>query len=86
MQSSMILAAFRRATRARPATQLGIRWLAGEAGDQSVLPLRTGRPRLVILGTGWGGARLTRDIDPRKFDITVRALCRRGEGVVLFWG
>ncbi len=40
-------------------------------GDQSTLPLSTGRPRLVILGTGWGGARLARDIDPKKFDITV---------------
>lgn len=29
------------------------------------------RPRLVILGTGWGGARLARDIDPGKYDITV---------------
>ena len=28
------------------------------AGAQSTLPLRTGRPRLVVLGTGWGAARL----------------------------
>lgn len=49
----------------------GLRGIASQAGDQSVLPLRTGRPRLVVLGTGWGGARLTRDIDPKKYDITV---------------
>lgn len=41
------------------------------AGAQGTLPLRTGRERLVILGTGWGGARLARDIDPTKYDITV---------------
>lgn len=35
------------------------------------IPLTTGRQRLVILGTGWGGARLARDIDPSKYDITV---------------
>ncbi len=29
---------------------------------QSPLPLRTGRDRLVILGTGWAGARLVKDI------------------------
>jgi NADH:ubiquinone reductase (non-electrogenic) len=38
---------------------------------QGALPLRTGRQRLVILGTGWGGARLARDIDPQKWDITI---------------
>lgn len=37
----------------------------------SVLPLTTGRQRLVVLGTGWGGARLVRDIEPSKYDITV---------------
>ncbi|KAL4457622.1 hypothetical protein ABPG75_012487 [Micractinium tetrahymenae] len=35
------------------------------------IPLTTGRQRLVILGTGWGGARLARDIDPAKYDITI---------------
>ncbi|GIL54148.1 hypothetical protein Vafri_9702 [Volvox africanus] len=35
------------------------------------LPLRTGRPRLVILGTGWAAARLAHDIDPKLYDITV---------------
>lgn len=30
-----------------------------------------GRPRLVILGTGWRAARLLRDIDPNFYDITV---------------
>lgn len=41
------------------------------AAAQATIPLRTGRPRLVILGTGWGGARLLRDIDPSKYDVTV---------------
>ena len=41
------------------------------AAAQATIPLRTGRPRLVVLGTGWGGARLIRDIDPNKYDITV---------------
>ncbi|PSC72864.1 internal alternative NAD(P)H-ubiquinone oxidoreductase mitochondrial-like [Micractinium conductrix] len=40
-------------------------------GAGAPIPLTTGRQRLVILGTGWGGARLARDIDPTKFDITV---------------
>jgi NADH:ubiquinone reductase (non-electrogenic) len=35
------------------------------------IPLRTGRPRLVVLGTGWAAARLVRDIDPKLYDITV---------------
>jgi hypothetical protein len=45
---------------------------AQQAAARSAIPLRTGRPRLVVLGTGWGGARLVRDIDPAKYDITVR--------------
>eukprot|EP00887_Chlorella_sp_A99_P002787 scaffold6.g2787.t1 len=40
-------------------------------GGDAALPLRTGRPRLVVLGSGWGAARLVRDIDPSKWDITV---------------
>ncbi|KAG1655670.1 hypothetical protein FOA52_011798 [Chlamydomonas sp. UWO 241] len=35
------------------------------------IPLRTGRPRLVILGTGWAAARLLRDIDPKLYDLSV---------------
>ncbi|KAL4421702.1 hypothetical protein ABPG77_010646 [Micractinium sp. CCAP 211/92] len=35
------------------------------------IPLTTGRQRLVVLGTGWGGARLARDIDPAKYDLTI---------------
>ncbi|KAL4857936.1 Internal alternative NAD(P)H-ubiquinone oxidoreductase A2 [Chlorella vulgaris] len=35
------------------------------------IPLTTGRQRLVVLGTGWGGARLARDIDTSKYDITI---------------
>ena len=42
---------------------------SGAAG--AALPLTTGRQRLVILGTGWGGARLAKDIDPKKVDLTV---------------
>lgn len=38
------------------------------------LPLDTGRPRLVVLGTGWAAARLCRDIDPKLYDITVRTV------------
>jgi len=38
---------------------------------ESKLPLSTGRPRLVCLGTGWGGARLLHDIDPKLYDLTV---------------
>lgn len=37
----------------------------------STLPLDTGRPRLLILGTGWAAARLLRDIDPKLYDVTV---------------
>lgn len=33
--------------------------------------VHTRRQRLVVLGTGWGGARLARDIDPKKFDLTI---------------
>lgn len=39
---------------------------------QTGLPLDTGRPRLVILGTGWAAARLARDIDTSLYDLTVR--------------
>lgn len=39
---------------------------------QTGLPLDTGRPRLVILGTGWAAARLARDIDTGLYDLTVR--------------
>lgn len=35
------------------------------------LPLHTGRDRVVCLGTGWGGARLIHDLDPKKYDITI---------------
>ncbi|GLC44559.1 hypothetical protein PLESTB_000059900 [Pleodorina starrii] len=35
------------------------------------MPLRTGRPRLVILGSGWAAARLAHDIDPKLYDITM---------------
>lgn len=36
------------------------------------IPLRTGRARLVVLGTGWAAARLLHDIDPNLYDLTVR--------------
>ncbi len=38
---------------------------------QTGLPLDTGRPRLVVLGTGWAAARLARDIDTRLYDLTI---------------
>jgi hypothetical protein len=38
---------------------------------QSSIPLSTGRPRLVLLGTGWGAARLAHDIDTAKYDLTI---------------
>lgn len=53
-----------------PGVSSAFRAAGGEA-SAATLPLTTGRERLVILGTGWGAARLTRDIDPRKYDITV---------------
>tara|TARA_B100000963_G_scaffold34852_1_gene25902 strand:+ start:2731 stop:4311 length:1581 start_codon:yes stop_codon:yes gene_type:complete len=38
----------------------------------STMPLNTGKKRLVILGCGWGGARLARDIDcNNKYDLTI---------------
>eukprot|EP00775_Hariotina_reticulata_P010169 gene10167-10329_t len=43
----------------------------GPCGWQETLPLDTGRPRLVVLGTGWAAARLCRDIDPHLYDLTV---------------
>ena len=39
----------------------------------TTIPLRTGRPTLVVLGTGWAAARLVHDIDPKHYDITVVA-------------
>ena len=35
------------------------------------MPLSTGRPRLLVCGTGWAAARLVHDIDPKLYDITV---------------
>jgi len=38
----------------------------------STMPLNTGKKRLVVLGTGWAGARLVKDIDCiNKYDLTV---------------
>ena len=38
----------------------------------ATMPLNTGKKRLVILGTGWAGARLAKDIDCiNKYDLTV---------------
>ncbi|GBF90543.1 internal alternative NAD(P)H-ubiquinone oxidoreductase, mitochondrial-like [Raphidocelis subcapitata] len=39
--------------------------------EANSIPLRTGRQRLLILGTGWAAARLARDIDPKLYDLTV---------------
>ena len=49
---------------------------AGVKIASDTIPLRTGRPRLVVLGTGWAAARLLRDIDPKLYDLTVRCLDR----------
>ena len=46
------------------------------------LPLKTGRQRLVVLGSGWAAARLLHDIDPNLYDLTVRGRLRTGLG----WG
>eukprot|EP00891_Asterochloris_glomerata_P000602 jgi/Astpho2/602/fgenesh1_pg.00013_%23_29_t len=35
------------------------------------MPLSTGNPRVVVLGTGWAAARLAHDLDTRKYDLTV---------------
>eukprot|EP01025_Chloroclados_australasicus_P010990 TRINITY_DN14731_c0_g1_i1.p1 TRINITY_DN14731_c0_g1~~TRINITY_DN14731_c0_g1_i1.p1 ORF type:complete len:536 (-),score=64.97 TRINITY_DN14731_c0_g1_i1:675-2282(-) len=35
------------------------------------LPLKTGRPRLVVLGTGWSGASVLHQINPKLYDIMV---------------
>lgn len=40
-------------------------------GAAAAVPLRTGRPRLVVVGTGWGAASLLRHIDPKLYDLTV---------------
>ena len=38
----------------------------------TTMPLKTGKERVVILGSGWAGARLARDIDcVNKYDLTV---------------
>ena len=29
------------------------------------------KPRVVVLGAGWGGFRVARDLDKNKFDVTV---------------
>jgi hypothetical protein len=57
----------------RPRQQQGQQGLATSAQTSDTVPLRTGRPRLVLLGTGWAAARLIRDVDPKLFDLTVGA-------------
>lgn len=39
----------------------------------NTIPLHTGRPTLVILGTGWAAARLVHDINPSLYDLAVIA-------------
>lgn len=39
--------------------------------NADILPLQTGRPRLLVLGSGWAAARLLHDIDPKVYDLTV---------------
>ena len=31
----------------------------------------SGKPRVAIIGAGWGGFRVARDLDKNKFDVTV---------------
>ncbi|KAL6749899.1 pyridine nucleotide-disulfide oxidoreductase-domain-containing protein [Haematococcus lacustris] len=47
-----------------------LRCYSQTVGTDSI-PMKTGRPRLVVLGTGWGGARLLHDIKPQLYDLTV---------------
>lgn len=37
------------------------------------MPLSTGKERVVVLGTGWAAARLTKDLNCNYYDITVSA-------------
>jgi NADH:ubiquinone reductase (non-electrogenic) len=37
----------------------------------AAVPLTTNRPRLVVVGTGWGAASLLRHINPKLYDLTV---------------
>lgn len=48
----------------------GVRSLAVEASAVKTLE-RGSKPRVVILGTGWGGYALTKTLNPRLFDIVV---------------
>ncbi|KAG2447458.1 hypothetical protein HYH02_007781 [Chlamydomonas schloesseri] len=50
------------------ATQAGT---GKKAASSDQLPLRTGRQRLVVLGSGWAAARLLHDIDISLWDLTV---------------
>ncbi|GAX77754.1 hypothetical protein CEUSTIGMA_g5197.t1 [Chlamydomonas eustigma] len=44
---------------------------------ESFPAVQSGRPRLVVLGTGWAAARLLKDVDPKKYDLTVMSHYRR---------
>ena len=44
---------------------------AGLPRSFAAMPLSTEKERVVILGTGWAAARLTKDINCNYFDITV---------------
>jgi NADH:ubiquinone reductase (non-electrogenic) len=44
----------------------------GPKAASNQLPLRTGRQRLCVLGSGWAAARLLHDIDISLWDLTVR--------------
>jgi hypothetical protein len=62
---------------ASPAAAYRSQFVRAAHADRTVyspetLPLDTGRPRLVVLGTGWAAARLCRDIDPHLYDLTVQ--------------
>lgn len=65
--SGWLGASLARAFQSMPSTDAALR----SGATHFPIPLTTGRPRLVVLGTGWGGARLLQDIDPAKYDITL---------------
>ena len=40
-------------------------------GEEKEAGSTTGREKIVVLGTGWGGAAFLKDIDPSRYDVTV---------------
>lgn len=68
----MLRCAARRGRASAGALGAAVRGRAGASTlGETELPLSTGRPRLVVLGTGWGGARIARDISCDLYDLTI---------------